>query len=144
MIRKLSHLCLVTDQLEPMKEFYTQGLGFSVQFPFRNKDGEIFGYYINCGDSTFIEIFDRRLKHKQWGGTSPLDPLAVGNRKDHFAFEAIGLPQLKTTLESRGVQITNFKKELDHSWQMWTRDPDGNKIEFMEYTHESWQLRRAD
>ena len=68
-------------------------------------------------------------------------PIVIGNRKDHFAFEAIGLEQLKEELESRGVKVTNHKKELDHSWQMWTADPDGNKIEFMEYTSESWQLR---
>ncbi len=144
MIRKLSHFCLVTDQLDAMKDFYSRGLGFPVQFAFKNKDGEIFGYYLFCGDSTFIEIFDRVLKHKQWGGNSTIEPLAKGNRKDHFCFEAVGLPALKTMLEGRGVKIGNMKKEMDHSFQMWTADPDGNKIEIMEYTHESWQLRGAD
>jgi hypothetical protein len=28
---------------------------------------------------------------------------------------------------------------MDHSWQAWITDPDGNKIELHDYTPESWQ-----
>ncbi len=139
MIRKLAHLCLVTDQLEVMKSFYVEQLGLTVQFTFRNNDEELFGYYLASGDTTFVEIFDRVLMRKQWGGGDA--PLAAGNKIAHFCFEVTALKDLKTTLESRGVKIGEIRTGMDHSLQAWTNDPDGNAIEFMEYTHVSWQLR---
>ena len=32
---------------------------------------------------------------------------------------------------------------LDHNWQAWTRDPDGNEIELMQLSEESPQWRTA-
>ena len=29
---------------------------------------------------------------------------------------------------------------MEHTWQMWSHDPDGNKIEFMQYTDKSYQV----
>jgi len=139
MIRKLAHLCLVTDRLQPMVEFYTQKLGFKIQFIFRNNDNDIFGYYLHTGDSTFIEIFDRLGKHKQWGKGDP-EPLKGGNQMNHLCFEVTGLKEFRTELISRGVKIGDISSGMDHSLQAWTGDPDGNAIEFMEYTHASWQL----
>lgn len=139
MIRKLAHLCLVTDQLDVMKSFYVDRIGLSVQFVFRNKDDEVFGYYLAAGDTTFIEIFDRVLMRKQWGGDN--SPLTPGNRIAHFCFEVTALKDLKATLESRGLTLGEIRTGMDQSLQAWTSDPDGNAIEFMEYTHASWQLR---
>jgi len=139
MIRKLAHLCLVTDQLQPMLEFYTNKIGFKIQFIFRNKENEIFGYYLNCGDSTFLEIFDRIGKHKQWG-KGEVEPLTGGIKMNHMCFEVTGLKEFRDGLESRGVKIGQVHSGMDHSLQAWTGDPDGNAIEFMEYTHASWQL----
>jgi len=139
MIRKLAHLCLVTDQLEPMREFYTQKLGLSVQFVFHHTDGGTFGYYLCCGDTTFIEIFDRAGKTKQWGHDG--GPLRAGNQMNHLCFEVTGLKELHTMLIARGVKIGEIMTGMDSSLQAWTGDPDGNAIEFMEYTHASWQLQ---
>jgi catechol 2,3-dioxygenase-like lactoylglutathione lyase family enzyme len=140
MIRKVAHLCLVTDQLNPMIDFYTQKLGFNLKFLFRNADGNVFGCYLEIGENSFVEIFDRVLKHKQWGGNSELQPLAKGNMIDHFCFEVVGMKEHIATLEARGVKIRNVKTAMDHSHQAWTSDPDGNSIEFMEYTAHSWQF----
>ena len=140
MIRKLAHLCLVTDQLDAMIDFYTKKIGFNIKFIFRNADGQVFGYYLETGDTTFVEIFDRVLKHKQWGGTSELKPLKFGDQINHFCFEVTGMKEHIAQVESRGVKIRNVKTAMDFSHQAWTSDPDGNLIEFMEYTAESWQL----
>jgi hypothetical protein len=32
---------------------------------------------------------------------------------------------------------------MDHSYQSWTADPDGNPMELMEYTHASPQVQRT-
>jgi catechol 2,3-dioxygenase-like lactoylglutathione lyase family enzyme len=139
MIRRLGHLCFVTDNLDRMVDFYTKGLGLKVKFSFTNADGQVFGHYLVCGDSTFIEIFDRVLKHKQWGG--PLEPLRGGGQYQHFCFEVTALRDLKAALEARGVKVGEVATGMDHSLQAWTGDPDGNAIELMEYTSQSWQLQ---
>jgi lactoylglutathione lyase len=141
MIRRLSHLCFDTDQLEVMKRFYTETLGLPLQFTFKNERGEIFGYYINCGDTTFIEIFDRVLKQKKWGGNDD-KPLHAGTLYTHFCLEVTGLKELKTQLESRGLQVGEIRTGMDGSTQAWTRDPDGNAVELMEFTPKSLQIRR--
>ncbi len=142
MIRKLAHLCLVTDQLDILRDFYTQKLGFTVQFTFHNekRNNEVFGYYLNCGDTTFIEIFDRVRKHHVWGGNHPLGTVTKGNQMDHLCFEVTGLKEFREELERRGVKMGPMNSGMDKSLQAWTTDPDGNRIELMEYTHSSWQL----
>ena len=101
MIRKLAHICLTTDDLPRLLDFYHAKLGLPIKFPFINKDGQTFGYYLACGDTTFIEIFDRVLKAKQWGGD---EPLTYGNRIGHFCFEITGLKEFKSQLEGRGAE----------------------------------------
>jgi catechol 2,3-dioxygenase-like lactoylglutathione lyase family enzyme len=140
MIRRLGHLCFVTDQLDSLLDFYTRALGLTVQFIFKNDQGEVFGYYLAAGDSTFIEIFDRVLKVKQWGGS--LDELRSGNRYSHFCLEVTALGDFKAALAGRGVQVSDIRTGMDHSLQAWIKDPDGNAIELMEYTSRSWQLQR--
>jgi catechol 2,3-dioxygenase-like lactoylglutathione lyase family enzyme len=141
MIRRLAHLCFITDNLNGMVDFYSKMIGLPVKFPFKNADGEIFGYYLECGDSTFIEIFDRVLKHKQWGGE--LAELKKGSFYDHFCMEVTGLHDLKAKLEGRGLKLTEIISGMDYSLQSWTKDPDGNSIEFMEYTSQSLQIQRG-
>jgi catechol 2,3-dioxygenase-like lactoylglutathione lyase family enzyme len=139
MIRRLAHLCLITRDRARLVAFYVEGLGLRVAFDFVNAEGEVFGTYLACGDSTFIEIFDQALAAKQWGGNT--DPLQAGNRYGHLCLEATGLADLRTTLLARGVEVGEIRTGLDQSLQMWTADPDGNRVELMEYTHRSWQLR---
>ena len=143
MIRRLAHLCFVTDDLNRMLDFYSKKIGLPVKFSFRNADGEIFGHYLDCGDSSFIEIFDRVLKQKQWGGE--LEELHKGGgRYNHFCMEVTGLSDFKAMLEARGLELTEIRTGMDHSLQSWTSDPDGNPIEFMEYTARSLQIQQGD
>ena len=141
MIRQLAHVCFFTDQLEAMVNFYRDALGFPVKFTLSTDEGELMGYYFDCGNTTFIEVFDQTLAVKQWGGQ--VQPLTPGSRYKHFCLEATGLPEIKAMLEGRGVQVSDIKMGMDHSLQAWITDPDGNAIELMEYTHVSLQLRRT-
>jgi len=137
MIRRIGHLCFVTDQLPAMTRFYTEVLGLLVKFDFHNTEGELFGVYIECGDS-FIEIFDRVLKVKQWGG--PLETPGKGGLYNHFCMEVTGLKDFRDALIAKGLKVSEITSGMDHSLQAWTGDPDGNAIELMEYTHHSLQL----
>ena len=140
MIRRLAHLCLMTNDLPRQIAYYQDGLGLPIKFRFVNNDGELFGAYFECGDSTFIEIFDQVLAAKQWGGDPA--PLRENNRYNHLCLEVIGLAETREMLIKRGVAIGEITTGMDHSLQAWGADPDGNKLELMQYTHRSWQLQQ--
>ncbi|MDF3056031.1 MAG: hypothetical protein K0R17_246 [Rariglobus sp.] len=138
MIRRLAHLCLTTNDLERIVAFYRDKLGLAVKFRFAAADQAIFGAYIAIGDTTFIEFFDQHLAARQWGGD--LAPLTNGNRYGHLCLEVTGLAAFRESLLSRGVEVGDIRVGFDGSHQAWLADPDGNRIELMEYTHESAQL----
>lgn len=141
MILRLAHLCLHTNDLARLITFYRDGLGLPVKFRFAAADGSIFGAYIALGDTTFVEFFDQRGAALQWGDPdAPLPPLASGNRYAHFALEVDNLAATRAALLARGVEVGEIRRGLDHSFQAWLTDPDGNRIELMQYTPQSAQI----
>lgn len=138
MIRQLAHLCFYTDRIEQMVLFYRDRLGLPVKFTLNDDHGQLMGYYFECGNSTFLEVFDQSLAVRQWGGQ--IQSLTQGSQYRHFCLEVTGLDEFKQVLEGRGVQVSAITTGMDHSRQAWIADPDGNAIELMEYTHSSLQL----
>lgn len=138
MIRRLAHLCLITTDLERIIGFYRDKLGLTVKFRFAAANQAIFGAYIAAGDTTFVEFFDQQLSALQWGGE--ITPLTAGTRYGHFCLEVTGLTEFRKTLLARGVEVGEIREGMDGSYQAWLADPDGNRIELMEYTHGSAQL----
>jgi lactoylglutathione lyase len=132
----------MTNDLPRQIAFYRDQLGLKVQFRFHNDAGDEFGVYLGCGDTTFIEIFDQVLAAKQWGGD--VKPLHEGNRYNHYCLEVTALTDLRATLAGRGIEVGPISEGLDHSLQAWLKDPDGNRVELMEFTHRSRQLHPAE
>jgi catechol 2,3-dioxygenase-like lactoylglutathione lyase family enzyme len=140
MIRKLAHLNFLTNDLDKIIDFYVNKLGMKIAFTLDHKEGKPFGYYFACGDTTFLEFFDQAMAAEVWGGT--VGELRIGTRYKHFCLEVTGLKEFCECLRSKGVQVSEIKMEMDHSFQAWIADPDGNAIELMEYTPASLQLTR--
>ena len=138
MIRQVAHLNFVTNDLNAVIDFYVNKLGLKVKFTLDNAAGQPFGYYFDCGNSTFIEVFDQALADQQWGGG--VWALTPGTQYKHFCFEVTGLEAFCATLKSKGVEVTEISLGMDHSRQAWVKDPDGNSIELMEYGASSLQL----
>lgn len=138
MIRRLAHACFITNDLDRLVAFYRNALGLKVKFRFAAADGAIFGAYVEVGDSTFVEFFDQQLAARQWGGDT--GPLTAGNRYGHLCLEVTGLADFRQTLLARGVEVGPISTGMDHSFQAWLSDPDGNRIELMKYTHRSAQI----
>jgi catechol 2,3-dioxygenase-like lactoylglutathione lyase family enzyme len=138
MIRQLAHLNFVTNDLSRMIDFYVNKLGMEVKFTLDNKQGQPFGYYFGCGNSTFLEFFDQKMASEVWGGK--VADLTPGTRYKHFCLEVTGLDQYCKTLIERGVSVTEITLGMDNSRQAWVSDPDGNQIELMEYGPASLQL----
>ena len=139
MIRQLAHVCIHTRNLDAMVEFYSGPLGLPVKFHLRNEAGETVGVYLECGQTTFLELFDQDRVIAMFGGEKvALD--AAPTRLQHFCFEVTGLEAMRARLDAAGVPYLDTGVGLDHAAQTWIGDPDGNAIELMEYRADSLQL----
>ena len=138
MIRQLAHLNFVTNDLSKIIDFYVNKLGMSVKFTLNNAQGQPFGYYFGCGNTTFLEFFDQAMAAEVWGGK--VQELTSGTQYRHFCLEVTGLDEYCKTLKSRGLNVTDITMGMDNSRQAWVADPDGNQIELMEYGPLSLQL----
>ncbi len=124
MIKQLAHVCIHSNDLESTERFYCDTLGLERGFTFV-RDGHTFGFYAKLGASTFIEVFEGH-------------PASEGAIK-HIAIEVDDIDAVINTLRDAGFTATDKKLGADHSWQSWTEDPNGVKIEFHEYTEQSLQ-----
>lgn len=138
MIRTLAHLNFVTNDLSKIIDFYVNKLGLKVKFTLNTREGQPFGYYFACGNTTFIEFFDQAMAAKTWGGN--VEELRIGNRYRHFCLEVTGLDEFCRDLKSKGVDVSEITTGMDNARQAWISDPDGNQIELMEYGPNSLQL----
>jgi catechol 2,3-dioxygenase-like lactoylglutathione lyase family enzyme len=138
MIRKLAHINFVTNDLEKIIDFYVNKLGLQIIFTLDNQEGKPFCYYFGCGDTTFLEFCDQKMAAEVWGGK--VEELNIGTRYRHFCLEVTGLEEFCSSLREKGVSVSEISLGMDHSYQAWIADPDGNQIELMEYTPSSMQF----
>ncbi|PWN06640.1 VOC family protein [Rhodohalobacter mucosus] len=125
MINRLAHICIHTRDLALTERFYCDALGLKKGFEFE-KDGDLYGFYIKLGNKSFIEVFKG-------------DPGNVGNI-NHLAMETEDIDRVISRLRESGFEATDRKLGGDHTWQAWTRDPNGVRIEFHQYTDKSMQF----
>jgi catechol 2,3-dioxygenase-like lactoylglutathione lyase family enzyme len=128
MITNLAHVCFTVSDLERSIRFYQDSLGLSPAFDFTNPEGKRFGVYLTLGGRNFIELF-----------TGQLAQPAEGQSFRHICLEVDDILTTVSELKGKGVEVSEPKLGMDHSWQAWITDPDGNRIELHDYTPESWQ-----
>ncbi|MBZ9918272.1 MULTISPECIES: VOC family protein [unclassified Mesorhizobium] len=131
-VKQLAHVCIFANDLDETRRFYEDVLGIDIQFNFL-RDGKIFGFYLNCGGRSHIEVF-----HKEGARFSET------NQINHFCLEVEDIDAAIAHIASRGVEVTAKKLACDDTYQAWLRDPDGVKIELFEYTGKSAQFTGGD
>lgn len=134
MIKSLAHVCILSSNLAKTKAFYIDLLGLSKTFDFF-REKEWVGFYIKAGQNQFIEVFLR-------GEQPPYKKPAVGIT--HFCLEVESIQTVHAHLKDHGIETTQPLYGVDHSWQIWCKDPDGIDIEFHEYTDKSCQLTGSE
>ena len=127
MIKRLAHVCIHTSNLQETARFYCDALGMERYFDFE-KEGNLFGYYLDVGDNTYIEVFQG-------------DPGEVGNIH-HLALEVDDIDSVISRVRENGFEIGDKSLGADDSWQAWMEDPNGVKIELHQYTPKSCQIIR--
>jgi lactoylglutathione lyase len=133
MITDLGHTAFAAYDLERTLAFYAH-LGIRESFRLHREDGSLMLIYLHVGGDRFIEVFPN--------GPAPA-PDRTGSFM-HLCLLADDLQGLVAHLRAAGVAIEREPKVgLDHNWQAWIRDPDGNAIELMQLAADSPQRRVA-
>ena len=127
MINSIAHVCTASKDLSATENFYINCLGFKKKFDFLRAN-KCVGFYLEVTDKSYIEIFlqtDLLITDK-----APIR---------HLCLETSNIDAVITRLRECGYEATDKKLGADKSWQTWTKDPDGVRIEFHQYTEESSQ-----
>lgn len=133
MITDLGHPAYAVQNVEGTLMFYAT-FGIHEAFRLNHDDGSLMLAYLHVGGDRFIEIFP--------GGPEP-----DAQRKASFMHLCLltdNLYGMVETLRAANIPIDREPKMgLDHNWQAWTHDPDGNAIELMQIMPESPQWKIA-
>ncbi|MBC2607441.1 VOC family protein [Pelagicoccus albus] len=142
MIKRLAHVCFFSDQPLELVAFYQKAFGFPIAFEMNSDEGSPIGWYLDCGDDTFIEIFDQSGAVKKWGGEVVAMKQGGPTFYRHFCLEVTDLEALRASLLEKDISATDIIMGIDNSYQCWIKDPDGNDVELMQYTENSLQFSR--
>jgi catechol 2,3-dioxygenase-like lactoylglutathione lyase family enzyme len=128
LITQVAHTCIFAHDLATTENFYRDALGIEKAFDFRRGEDWI-GFYLDLGGRTFIEVF-RKAESS----------FAESNQINHICLETEDLDGLIAHVRAQGVDITDKKLGVDGTWQAWTNDPNGVKLEIFQYTPDSMQF----
>lgn len=149
----LMHVAFFTDQMDVIRDFYVNKIGLKEKMVVRYKryingrydawrkmaqiDPEgICIIYFEVVPYQFIEFFPK----EDGQGEHPSFNKNLGY--SHFSIEVEDIFKAKEELIASGVEIDNdISKGKSETYQMWIHDPDGNKIEIMQFTENSEQLK---
>ncbi len=132
MIKGFAHVCLSATDLTAAERFYCSGLGFTKTFDFI-RNSRVIGFYLEVSQGNYVEIF-----HRDGIDTKANGPI------QHFCLEVDDIEQVRRRLTENGYEVTDKKLGADQSWQIWTTDPSGVRIEFHQYTDRSSQVTHED
>jgi lactoylglutathione lyase len=129
MIKGFAHLALNVKDMEKSLEFYNKVFGFTKAFSLANEKGEPWIEYVKVGKGKFIELF--------YNNDAP-----NSGSFNHICFEIDDCQAMAQKILDAGEKLTTPPKiGVDGNWQCWTVDPDGNKIELMQYAENAMQLQ---
>ena len=132
LVKQLAHVCIFAHDLEATELFWTGVLGMSVAFRF-TRNGAPYGFYLDAGGRTNVEVFQKAESS-----------FAESNQINHICLEVHSLDEAIAAIRAKGVEITDKSFGVDETWQAWTADPNGVKIELFEYTDKSAQFIGGD
>lgn len=128
---KIEHIALWTNQLEEMKEFYTEFFNGHANEKYTNNQKQFESYFITFESGPRLEIMRKQgiTEHKNDIARQYLGLI-------HMAF-SVGskemVDELTKKLQTRGCQIVGMPRTTgDGYYESLILDPDGNTIEITE------------
>ena len=135
MVQGIGHVALNVKDLKKSIAFYENSLGFKKAFELgRGEDEEPWIVYLYGGGGQFIELFHGATKE-----------IPYSNDNIGFFHMCVAVDDIqeawKRVVETGAPQDDAPKFAGDNNWQCWTHDPDGIKIELMQLSEESPQMK---
>jgi len=131
-IQYLSHVAYNVHDMEKSFAFYCDILGFTRAFSAARND-KPWIEYIKVAKDRFIELF------------YPDPGMDFATDLTSYHHLCLSIPDIwaaEKALDAAGWPVDIRPKQGgDKNWQMWTKDPDGNKIELMQMDPESPQAK---
>lgn len=136
MYKGITHLAFTVSNMEQALDFYCNKLGFERAFSIEDDKGNPWIEYIKICNGQFIELFHG------------------GKNKNNISFDTIGYSHLSIEVEdiyeiaefvtSKGITLdVQPRQGKDTNFQCWIKDPDGNRIEFMQISKTSPQSKAS-
>jgi catechol 2,3-dioxygenase-like lactoylglutathione lyase family enzyme len=130
MIKGIAHLAFNVSDMKKSLEFYCDILGFKKAFEIRDDDGNPWIEYLKVSQGQFIELFYSKNQLEQ---SSLLC-------YSHLCLEVDDIYEVADHLRVKGLTLdVEPTQGKDLNYQCWIRDPDGNRIEFMQMHPDSLQ-----
>lgn len=124
-ITGLAHVGFRVSDLDKARGCYTGILGFQEAFDMKDDGGRITMAFFKINDRQYVEI-------------SPgLKPDQI-DRMTHVAFVTSDIHKLHSAMEERGLAPSPIKRGHDGNLNCGLKDPDGHRLEFVEYRPGSW------
>lgn len=134
MITGIGHTAYDCYDFENTLDFYTRILGFKEMFRLFKDAGELWIVYLRVNDGVFVELFPRT------GEAPPRD-----RHYSHLCLEVVDIEATVREVVERGAVLdSDVKTGKDGNKQAWVRDPEGNRIEFMELAPDSMQRQAIE
>ena len=128
MIKGIAHTAFDVYDMEKALDFYCNVLGLQKVFEIRDDDNNPWIEYIKVADGQFIELFYNRQNEGNKGSYS------------HLCLEVEDINETAERLREKGIVIDHGPSMgKDGNYQCWAKDPDGNRIEFMQIMPDSLQ-----
>ncbi len=116
----LAHVGLFVSDIDKADEFYGHVLGFG-HFSLDKPTGGLMLNYYKVNDHQYIEIYPGLKGDDQ-------------DRLSHVAFETTDARRLRAYLAAKGIKVpASLKPGLDKNLSFMVDDPEGRKIEFVQY-----------
>ncbi len=127
-LRGLASVGIRVSDLQEARQFYTGILGFEEAFSLRAPDGAVQRVFLKINDEQFIEL---------WPGL----PAGENMRLVHVAIQTTDVRRLREMLQAKGLSPSSSERRADGTLGFWLRDPEGTRLEFVEYLADSLQAQ---
>ena len=149
-VSSLAHIALHVTDMEESLRFYKECLGLHQIFELKNDNDENWLIYLKICDYQFIELFygAKQKRVIPW----PVDGQEITPEQSevidheictHFCLQVKDIFEMAQRIKDFGYKIVLIEptKGKDNNYECFTQDPDGNLIEFMQYTEDALQLK---
>ena len=115
MIHGMNHFTVIAENLEQTLQFYVGVLGLEQG---HRPDLGFAGAWLYAGGKPILHVYADR----------PIPP-GVAGVIDHMAFSARGLREVKARFDARGLKYDLRQQTGSGTWQLFSFDPNGAKVE---------------